>query len=345
MSTHPANRATGLRRLLVVLAAIMLTSATACGGGGFTGDRGDEAEEFSPKNPTLIAAGSPGGGLDTHARMLSDAIGETDVTANFSVENIGGGGGNPARSSLLDRPNNGNTVVVESNRIFLAPLIGTTEMTLEDFTPLAKLTTDYLVWAVRDDSKFTSATQVLDSVKDNPKSVSFGVGTVPSDDQINVLQAAENSGVEDLRSVNIVAFESGGDLLTNLLGGHVDVISTGLSEVAEQVEAGDVRLLSISAPESQGGPAEGAPTWNELGIDFTLDHWRGVFGPADMPENAVQWWESTIKAAIETEAWQQQAEKLQLETDYQPGQEFLEQSIEPQLQQYEDLLTKVGLLD
>lgn len=277
--------------------------------------------------------------------MLADAIKENDLAGvNVTVANIGGGGGNPARASLLERPNDGHTVVVESNRIFLAPLTGTTDMQLDAFQPVGKLSVDYLVWAVRADSSYESAEQVLEAASGDPESVSFGVGTVPSDDQLNILEAAKAHGVDDLRALNVVAFESGGDLLTQLLGGHVDVISTGLSEVAEQAEAGEVRLLAISAETPQGGTAEGVPTWTELGLDYSLDHWRGVFGPSGMPENAVTWWSDTIRQATQTDAWQQQITKLQLSTDFEPPEEYLDSTILPQQRSYQELLREVGLL-
>ncbi len=340
--TLPARARQAVRALAVVFACCLLA---ACGGsGGFTGETGGDGsgQAFPTDDLTVIAAGDPGGGLDTQARMLVQAIESTGTSAQFEVVNMGGGGGNAARAATL-QDSTGHTVVVESNRIFLNPMTGTTDMRLQDFEPLAALSNDYLVWAVSAESKYQSAQQVLDAVKANPRSVSFGVGTVPSDDQLTVLKAASDSGISDLRSLNIVSFESGGDLLTQLLGGHVDVISTGLSEVAEQAEAGKVRLLAISAPSPQGGAAQGVPTWTEMGLDVTIDHWRGVFGPAGMPPEAVTWWIDTIRKATQTPAWDQQINKVQLTSAFEPGNKFLSQTIQPETREYAPLLRQVGL--
>lgn len=322
-----------------VLVGASVLGLTGCGGG--SGSQG--GGEFPSGDLTFIAAGSPGGGLDTQARMVEQTIQEEDlIQVGLNIENMGGGGGNPARASLLERPNNGRTLVVESNRVFLSPLTGTTEMTVQDFTPVAKLTTEYLIWATRADSQWESAEQVLDAVQEDPESVTFGVGTVPSDDQFNILRACQEAGVNDITQVNITAFESGGDLATNLLGGNVDVISTGLSEIIEQVEEGEARLLAISAPESQPGAAEGVPTWNELGFDFSLDHWRGVFGPADMPDEAVQWWADTLQQATETETWSDLAQQYRLTSDFEGPDQFSE-TIEAQRTQAQELIELTGL--
>jgi len=317
--------------LLVTTGCHLDSTASEEGGSGF------------PSRPlTIIAAGDPGGGLDQSARQLEAAMSAAGVEQRMTVENNGGGGGNPARADLLGRQNDGTTVVAESNRVFLNPILGTTDMTVDKFTALTQLTNDYLVWAVRADSPYRSAKDILDKIAKDPASVSFGVGTVPSDDQINILKAAKSSGVSDLTKLNIVAFQSGGDLNTELLGNHVEVVSTGFSEAAALAEAGKVRLLSISAPEKQPGAAEGVPTWKDLGLDFTVDHWRGIFGPANMPADAVTWWEETVKKATETDEWRKQMENAHLTSDYLPSEEFTKR-VDDQANEYQSLLSEVGL--
>lgn len=324
------------------LGALLSIGALAMTGCHLDSTAEDSGSGFPSRPLTIIAAGDPGGGLDQAARQLEAAMSAAGVEQRMTIENNGGGGGNPARAELLGRANDGTTVVAESNRVFLNPILGTTDMTVDKFTALAQLTNDYLVWAVRADSPYKSAKDILDKIAKDPASVSFGVGTVPSDDQINILKAAKSSGVSDLTKLNIVAFQSGGDLNTELLGNHVEVVSTGFSEAAALAEAGKVRLLSISAPEEQSGAAEGVPTWKDLGLDFTVDHWRGIFGPANMPADAVTWWEETVKKATETDEWGQQMENAHLTTDYLPSEEFTKR-VGDQANEYKSLLSEVGL--
>jgi putative tricarboxylic transport membrane protein len=336
--TRP-RRGSSVKVLGVILAIAGVVAMTAC----HLNSTGAEGNSNFPSRPlTIIAAGDPGGGLDQAARQLEAAMKDSGVEQRMTIENNGGGGGNPARAELLGRPNDGTTVVAESNRVFLNPILGTTDMTVDKFTALAQLTNDYLVWAVRADSPYKSAKEILDKVVANPSSVSFGVGTVPSDDQINILKAAKSSGVRDLTKLNIVAFQSGGDLNTELLGNHVEVVSTGFSEAAALAESGKVRLLSISAPSKQPGAAEGVPTWKDLGFDFTVDHWRGIFGPANMPDDAVKWWQDTVKKATETDEWRKQMENAHLTSDYLPSDEFTKR-VDAQADEYQALLSEVGL--
>src|SRR6185312_12842117 len=123
--------------------------------------------------------------------------------------------------------------------------------------------------------------------------------TVPSDDQFNILGPVQKAGV-DATKTNVVTFSGGGDLLTNLLGGRVDVVSTGVGELAAFVGTDKIRIIAVSAAERQPGVLKDVPTWKEMGVDFTLDHWRGIFGPAGMPADAIKWWATTIEKTSKT---------------------------------------------
>ncbi|WP_209373715.1 Bug family tripartite tricarboxylate transporter substrate binding protein [Brevibacterium renqingii] len=300
-------------------------------------------EGFPPPRVTAIAAGSPGGGLDLTTRITKDGFDAAGIDTFMSIENMGGGGGNPARAAVLQRESDGTSVVFESNRIFLSNITGTTDMSLDDFTPLAQLTTDYEVWIVKSGSKYSSAEQVLKAIKQDPGSVNFGIGTVPSDDQLNILRPASEYGVEDLTRLNLVAFSDGGDLNNELLGGRIDVASTGMSEAMELVDSGDVEIVAVSAPEPVAAAPE-APTWHDLGLNITINHWRGVFGPADMPQDAVDWWRESLERAVESDEFVEQAESLGINPDYVAGDEWLDTVIRPEQKESTEVLTKVGLV-
>lgn len=305
----------------------------------------DRGEGYPPPRVTAIAAGSPGGGLDLTTRITKDGLDAAGVDTFMSIENMGGGGGNPARAAVLQRENDGTSVVFESNRIFLSNITGTTDMSLDDFTPIAQLTTDYEVWLVKSGSEFDSAKTVLDRLKDDPAAVNFGIGTVPSDDQLNVLRPASQSGVKDLNDLNLVAFSDGGDLNNELLGGRIDVASTGMSEAVELVESGDVEIIAVSAPKTmKDGAARGVPTWHDLGMNITINHWRGVFGPADMPDEAVDWWQGALKESVKSDEFVKQSEALGINPAYVPGDKWLDTIIRPEEQESTEVLKKVGLV-
>jgi putative tricarboxylic transport membrane protein len=265
--------------------------------------RDPSAGRYPARPIEFIVAGGPGGGLDIVARIVDDVGRRERLGTTFLIANRDGGGGNVARAYLGSKKGDDHVLLCESNRVWLSELMGTTSEGIESTTPLARLTSDALVWAVRADSKFHDAQSVIDAVKRDPGSVAFGVGTIPSDDQFNILRPLRASGV-DISALKMAAFRSGGDLMTNLLGGHVDVVSASFSEAEGQAAAGRVRMLA-TASEARMGAALGSsvPTWRELGLDVTITHWRGVFGPAGMSPEAVRYWDDYFSKLVTTDAW------------------------------------------
>jgi tripartite-type tricarboxylate transporter receptor subunit TctC len=132
--------------------------------------------------------------------------------------------------------------------------------------------------------------------------VPFGVGALPSNDYFNIVRPARAHGV-DYRKLRLASFKSGGNVMIQLLGGHVPVIATSLSEAIEQVKAGKVRLLVSSAPKAMGGDLQGVPTWRDQGIAVEILHWRGLFAAPGIPREAIAYWDERMSKAVRTESW------------------------------------------
>src|SRR5699024_10979328 len=115
-----------------------------------------------PPRWTAITSTSPSKRIGINTRFSNDGLADDDEDTFMTIEKTGGGGGNAARAAVLQRENDGTTVVVESNRVLLSNITGTTDMSIDDFTPIAQLTTDYEVWMVKAGSEYDSAEQVLE---------------------------------------------------------------------------------------------------------------------------------------------------------------------------------------
>jgi putative tricarboxylic transport membrane protein len=317
---------------LMVLAAVTL----ACAGISV------HAAEYPSRTVEMVPAGNPGGGLDLVARALESALREEKLfTHKFVINNMGGAGGNLAKNYIHQKKGNPHFLYVESNRIYTNRIVGTTHLTYTDVTPIARLMTEYLVWAVLPDSPYKTAKEALAKLKGDPGSITFGVGTVPSNDQMNILRAAMAQGI-DPKLVKIVSFKAGGDLMIQLLGGHVPVISTGLSEAIEQARAGKVRLISISAPKPLPGEFANVPTWRSLGVDLDILHWRGLFAPPAIPAEAVKYWDQTLSKLVKTDSWKKILDKYQWFDAYAGSAEF-GKALAEENKVYEQILSQLGM--
>ena len=147
-------------------------------------------------------------------------------------------------------------------------------MTLDQVTPLARLTGEYTAIVVPTESPLTSFDQLVEKFKADPGSVSWGGGSAGGSDQILAGLIAKQLKVEPSK-INYVATAGGGELMSSILGGHITLAMGGYNEFAPQIQTGKLRALAISSPERL--PGIDTPTMKEQGVDLEFVNWRGIF--------------------------------------------------------------------
>ncbi|MFV0574711.1 MAG: Bug family tripartite tricarboxylate transporter substrate binding protein [Vibrio sp.] len=300
------------------------------------------AADYPPSTINMVAPAGAGGGWDLTIRTVAKTLKDTDlVSSNLPVTNRPGGGGGVNLAYMQTQKGKGNLISVYSPPILLINLTGQTQYSYKDTTPLARLITDYAAFVVPENSKYTSIKQVLDALKADPKSVKIGgASAAGSMDHLQFLLVAKAAGVQNLRDIDYVSFQDGG-LVAQALGGHIDLISTGLGDVAGLVESGKLRALAQTADKRVGeGALAEIPTVKEQGIDVTFENWRGLFGPKDMPDYAVAYWRDALAKMVKTPEWQAAVKRNGWDDAYQDDKaftEFLAQTNE----QYKTLIKEV----
>jgi tripartite-type tricarboxylate transporter receptor subunit TctC len=277
---------------------------------GIESDRVALAQGAFPSGPIeIIVPGSPGGGWDTTARAMQAVLASTGlVKVPITIVNRPGAGGQVGWSYLNEHQGNPHYLAMNSNQLFPRQLMGQTKMKFEDFTPLARLTTEYVSLSVRPDAPYKTGKELLDALKQDPTKhvVSVGSGQASSD-HVSFLRAARAAGI-DVRKLRVVVHSSGADQMAAILGGHVDVASTGLSEAIEQARAGKLRLIAVTAPE-RVKEAPDVPTWKEMGIEGTWRHWRGIMGAGKLEPTQVAAWDKILGDMVKSQAWKAELEK------------------------------------
>jgi putative tricarboxylic transport membrane protein len=299
------------------------------------------AQAYPSKRIEFVVAGGAGGGLDLVGRELEQAMRETKVTDQpIVIVNMGAGGGNAATTYVQRHKGDAHMLYLNTNRLYLNRLAGTINVGQEAVTPIGRVMTEYLVWVVRADSPFRTAKDLLDKMRSDPASVTFGISSIPSNDQINVVAPAIASGI-DARKLRIVAFSSA--LNSQLLGGHVTALSTPLSEIAPLVRAGQVRLLSVSSPDKLGGEVAQVPTWRSVGIDVAVLHWRGLFAPPGIPADALRFWERSLGQLTKSEPWKRALEKHGWYEAYADSATF-QKDMAAEVARYSRIMSELGLI-
>ncbi|HEY8541809.1 MAG TPA: tripartite tricarboxylate transporter substrate-binding protein, partial [Pseudothermotoga sp.] len=176
----------------------------------------------------------------------------------------------------------------------------------------------------------------------DPKSVKVGgISSFGSMDHIQFLIAAKAAGVENLKDITYVSFQEG-EHMAALLGGHIDVLSTGLAEVTTALQTGAVKVLAITAPQRVGGILANVPTLREEGIDAEFINWRGLFGAPEMPEYAVKYWVDTLNKMVQTPEWDKMVNKYNWTKAFMPSEEFA-QYLAKVNEDYKIVLKEIGL--
>jgi putative tricarboxylic transport membrane protein len=93
--------------------------------------------------------------------------------------------------------------------------------------------------------------------------------------------------------------------MSNLLGGHIDVISASSPNVIGQAQAGMVRVLAVATDQRLGGVLAAVPTWKEAGVNASFSSVQGVFGPKGMSAEQIRFWESNLHKVSESAEWKQ----------------------------------------
>ena len=300
--------------------------------------------QWQPTRPVeYIAPANPGGGWDTLVRTTANVIrAENLANQNFSPINVPGGGGAVAWAQIARDNRNPHKLFATSPPIILVPLMGNSRFNHQDFTPVARLITDYSIVLVRADSPYQTINDLFNAIKQNPGLSVGGGSATGSMDHIAVAGAAAAAGVP-AASVNYIAFSGGGEAMISLIGNHVEAAVTGAGEASAQLAGGRMRALAVSAPERLDGPMANVPTYREQGIDYTFDIWRGVMAPKDMPKEAVAYYEDLFARMMETPTWKQSRDQLGWIDAYQNGEEF-GKFLDAQLDQFRTVLGDMGLL-
>lgn len=325
------------KRLRLACAALALAALPVSGAGA-----------FEPGNVECIAPSNPGGGWDFTCRQVGKALHEMDLVPNpVQVSNMAGGSGGIAYAAVVTkRSEDPNLIVAASTstttRLAQGAYVG---MDRSMVRWVGTVGADYGVIAVAQDSEFETLPDLFDAIKQDPSSISIAGGSaVAGWDHLKVLIAAQAAGIENLSQIKYIAYQGGGEAVTQLLGGHVQAFSGDISEAQGFMEAGDIRVLAVLAEERLPGDLNDLPTAAEQGIDAVGVNWRGFYAPAEAPEESYDYWVDAIRQVYESDSWKQTMEANGLMPFGLYGEE-LKSFVDDQVAEIEELSREIGIIN
>lgn len=303
----------------------------------------EPAAAYPEGDLSIMAPAGAGGGWDTTARSLQAAIeGEGLAAGGVEVYNVEGAGGTIGLAQLVEQER-GNPNALMVMGLVMVGAIRTNEapVDLTQVTPIASLTGEYEAIAVKADSKYQTLDELIADFKADPRSISWGGGSAGGTDHILVGLIAKAAGV-DPSGINYIAASGGGEALDAILSGAVTVGVSGASEFADQVAAGQMRYLAISAAEPV--PGIDAPTIVASGLDVTLANWRGIVAPPDLTPEQTAAIVEFVTDVRNSATWQATLKEKNWTDFFQAGDEFASFLGEQQTT-VEGVLRDIGLIE
>lgn len=291
----------------------------------------------------IIIPGGAGGGWDTTARGVGEALSRAQVVENVSFENLSGGDGSKAVAHLIETASRQkDTLMITSTPIIIRSVKNIFPQTYKDLTPVSTVVADYGAFVVRSDSPYKTWHDVIAHAKREPRKVNVAGGSAKgSMDHVVAALAYKKSGL-DPKALKYIPYNAGAKALVGLLSGETQVLSTGLSEVLPLAKQGEVRILASTAPERVVG-AEEVPTIKELGVDMEFTNWRGFFAAPNISQKRVSQFHETLEKMYQTEEWERVRNSRGWNNLYIKADAF-ESFLQTQEKELTSLLEELGFL-
>lgn len=303
------------------LAALMLCGTLAgCGGKGGDSAPGDssasnggdqaqttpapetpETSGYPEKDLTALVYWAAGGTTDTCVRSVINAIPEGMLDKNIIVSNVAGGSGLVGATQFVNSKADGYTIGVLNCDLVLNHALGNTDISSDQFIPLACIEQDPYLFLVPADAPYDTFEEFVDYVKANPGTISIGdtgSGAVP-----HLVYTVLNKFLGlDMKTV---AYDSSADSVIATVSGECDATVTAPGAAAGQLEAGTLKAIASSGAERLSAYPDVpcmSESYDEL-KDMNILSWIMVVALKDSPADAVSFLQNIFSTAATSEEY------------------------------------------
>ena len=282
------------------------------------------AQAWSPsRNVEIVVGSAPGGSNDKTARAVEKAIVEGKlIPTSLSVVNKPGGGSSIAFNYVSQKKADPHTLLIGTTALLTNHIVGSSPLSYQDFTPIASLFNDYVVFAVNVNSPIKTGRDLIAKLKENPQSVSIGFATtLGSHNHIAAGLLAKSVGV-NARNLKAIAFKGSAEAVTQVLGGHIDMVTTAAGNVASHLAEGRLRVIGVSSDKRFPGAFAQVPTWKEQGANLVYGGWRAIMAPKGLTPPQIAYWEGVLRKVTSTPEWKDDLDKNYWSDDFVTSAQF-----------------------
>src|SRR6187455_627494 len=269
----------------------------------------------------VMAPAAPGGGWDQTARAMQQALVAAGIARGVQVTNVAGAGGSVGIAQFVNgAKGDGNQLMVNGFVMVGALAMNKSPVTLDQVTPIARLTEEIQVIVVPANSPIKTAQDLAAAVKADIAKVTFAGGSAGGVDHIMAALFAGAIGA-DARKVNYIPFSGGGESLAAILGGKVTAGISGYSEYEGQIKSGKLRAIGVTSPNRL--PGSDIPTFKEQGVDLVIANWRSVVAPPGITAEQKKTLSDAVEKMVKSEAWKDILKQKGWDDAYMAGEPFV----------------------
>lgn len=249
----------------------------------------------------IYIPGGAGGGWDQTARALGSAIQSGGLAQQVEYQNKGGKGGTIGLADFVERYSRDPAALLIGGMVMVGAIaMSQPKTTLAHVTPIARLTSDYMVLVTSTGSKLKDMKALVSAMQQDVGSVTFTGGSIGGVDHMLAGMVARQLRL-DAAALKFEPTSSGKEAMALLTSGKAQVAISGYSEFKTEIENKTLVALATSSRKA----LYGIPSLTELGVSTELANWRGVFGPALITPEQKEALRRVVIKATETPAWRQ----------------------------------------
>ena len=289
----------------------------------------------------IMAPAAPGGGWDQTARSMQQALVASGAAKSVQVVNVPGAGGTVGIAQFVTgAKGDGNQLMVNGFVMVGAILMNKAPVTLDQVTPIARITEETQVIVVPASSPIKDAKDLVAAVKTDVAKVTFAGGSAGGVDHIMAALFVGAAGA-DAAKVNYIPFSGGGESLAAILGAKVTAGISGYSEYEGQIKSGKLRAIGVTSPQRM--PGIDVPTFKEQGIDLVITNWRSVMAPPGITDAQKKALGDVIEKMVKSAAWKDILKQKGWDDAYLAGDAFVKFLKDEQVR-VNNVLKSVGLV-
>jgi putative tricarboxylic transport membrane protein len=301
------------------------------------------------KTVEFIVPAGTGGGADQMARFIQSVIAKHQLMKTpMVVQNQGGGAGAEGFLAVKGSKGDGTKLIITLSNLFTTPLATGVPFSYKDLTPVEMMALDEFVLWVNAKTPYKTAQDYVKAIKEAPAG-KFKMGGTGSkqEDQIVTALLEKQAGIK----LTYIPFKGGGDVATQLVGGHVDSSVNNPIEAVAQWRAGNLRPLCVF--DSQRMPYNDKvtkdmswhdiPTCKEQGLNVEYLMLRGIFMPGGVSQDMVGYYVNVLDKVRETPDWKKFMQDGAFNQSHMTGKEYLDWVTKAE-KTHEDLMREAGFL-